>query len=94
MRREAREEIGWADATLTKIGAAIFYRTVIGRKENHWFNVYRIWSDKPIRLNEESVEVVTLTKAEHNKLIAQQPHLFGDAHHFVEKTFADYFAQI
>lgn len=91
MRREAHEELGWKTITLNKIGAAVFNRTVIGRKENHLFHVYRIWSDEPVALNEESVEYTGFSPSEYKNMMQKTPHFFGDAHHFVETAFADYF---
>lgn len=92
LRREVEEEIGWRNVTVSPIGAAIFRRTIIGRDENHFFNVFLIESDEPIVLNDESTEVRHMPVAEYSQLLAEHPELFGDAHHFVEKTFADFFA--
>ncbi len=91
LRREVAEEIGWNNVAITKVGAAIFSRTVLGRRENHFFNVYDISSDEPIQLNHEAVEVVTLTPQEHSQLVKKSPRLFGDAHHFVIGQFPEYF---
>lgn len=92
MRREIQEEIGWSQASLSPIGAALFRRTVIGRDENHFFNVFLIESAEPFVLNDESTEIRRMPAAEYRQLLAEHPELFGDAHHFVEKTFADFFA--
>lgn len=92
LKREVAEEIGWTHFNFTKIGAAVFNRNVIGRQENHFFYVYHITSDEPIQLGNEATEVRAFSPEDHNTLIKKQPHLFGDAHHFVLGAFPEYFA--
>lgn len=91
LRREVAEEIGWTNFNLTRIGAAVFSRTVLGRHENHLFNVYDIHSDEPMKLSDEAVEIKTFAPDEHRLLIKENPSLFGDAHHFVLNAFPKYF---
>lgn len=92
LRREVREEIGWANVTINPIGAAIFRRTILARDEHHFFNVFLIESADAFVLNEESTEVRHMPAAEYNRLLRERPELFGDAHHFVERSFPDFFA--
>ncbi len=86
--REANEEYGLdSDISFKLVGKKIFNREVIGRKENHYFILYEIYSDKPPVLNEESVSTETFTKEQLAKEIKDNPTKFGDAFHFILKSF-------
>lgn len=55
LRREAKEEIGISGFKFKYLGEKIFNRKVIGRKENHFFMVYKIFSDKKLKHNHEGI---------------------------------------
>lgn len=92
LRREVLEEIGWHNFTFELIGSVVYDRHVLGHRENHLFHVFAISSDEPFVINDESIEVRHLSAAEYASLIKNEPHLFGPPHHFVDKTFIEYFS--
>lgn len=93
LKREAAEEVGLKDFKFKLIGKAIFNRKVIGRKENHYFIVYEIYSDGNIRLNDESVDYKWFSRGEIVVLIKENPKMFGDGFYFVWNNFyKSYFA--
>ena len=94
LRREVLEEIGWRDFTHTLIGAVVYDRMVLGRRENHLFNVFAINSAEPFIINDESVEVRGLPHTDYQNMLRNEPHLFGPPHHFVEQTFPQFFAGV
>lgn len=85
--RECQEECGITPADFKLIGETIYNREVIGRKENHFFVVYEIYTDEDPVLNHESVEFKRFTKEEIKSLVQSNPALFGAAWHHVFKTF-------
>jgi len=86
--REAKEEFGLdSNFSYKLIGKKIFNREIIGRKENHYFILYEITSDKEPILNEESIGFETFTTKQLKKEIKENPKKFGEAFHFVIKTF-------
>ncbi|PIR68593.1 hypothetical protein COU49_00345 [Candidatus Nomurabacteria bacterium CG10_big_fil_rev_8_21_14_0_10_35_16] len=87
LKREASEELGLTeDFKFEYIGQGIFNREVIGRKENHLFILYKIYSDtKPI-LNHESDSYKYFTEDELKNALKTNPKQFGDAFHFVVKN--------
>ncbi|HYV33614.1 MAG TPA: NUDIX domain-containing protein [Candidatus Limnocylindria bacterium] len=88
LKREAFEELGLTgDFKFEYVNRAIFNRSVIGRQENHFFIMYKIYSDAEPVLNEESDSCQWFTQEELKKLIKEHPEQFGDAFHFVVKTF-------
>ena len=88
LRREAEEECGLTgDLRFKLVGKKIFNRTVIGRKENHYFIMYEITTDQKIILNDESVGLKKFTVDELKKEMKQNPKNFGNAFHFVVHTF-------
>jgi isopentenyl-diphosphate delta-isomerase len=89
LAREAFEEMGFPEGSFTskKVGEAIYYREVIGRKENHLFVVYEVFTDTVPVLNHESVGCEKFSQEELKSQIQQNPKKFGDAFHFVVKTF-------
>ena len=87
LKREALEEAGLRDIDFHLVGKAIFNRIVLGRKENHYFIVYEILSDKQLVLNEESVSYKPFTKEELRQSIISTPEKFGAAFYFVLEKF-------
>jgi 8-oxo-dGTP pyrophosphatase MutT (NUDIX family) len=87
LKREANEELGITDFSYKRVGAAIFNRSVIGRRENHLFILYEIYSDAVPVLNHESVGYAYFTKPELISRVAEHPDEFGDAWHFVYRQF-------
>lgn len=85
--REALEEAGLEDFTFKLIGKVIFNRFVIGRQENHYFILYEIYSDKKIILNHESESYRVFSEEELKEELDKNPGIFGEAFHFVVKTF-------
>jgi len=91
LRREAFEELGLTGEYKYELaGRAIFNRAVLGRHENHYFIVYKIYSDAEPQLNHESESYRYFTPAELVNELKEHPELFGDAFHFVvEKVFPE-----
>lgn len=87
LKREVLEEIGITDFTYTYIDKAVFYREVLGRKENHLFILFEVFSDNDIRLNGESVGYKRFTTQQLKKELRENPEKFGKAFHFVVRTF-------
>lgn len=86
LKRELIEELGLIDFKYEFVGKAIFDRHVIGRHENHYFKVYKVFSDaKPI-LSHEAESYKYFTEDEIKKELKENPKLFGDAFHFVVKN--------
>jgi isopentenyl-diphosphate delta-isomerase len=87
LKREAQEELGLEGAyKFELIGKAIFNRSVLGRQENHYFIVYKIYSDAEPKLNHESESYKYFTEDEVRAELKQHPEHFGDAFHFVVKN--------
>lgn len=87
LAREVLEELGIASFSSKFIGRTIFNREVIGRKENHLFMLYEIYTDEEPRLNHESVGYEKFSKTRLREELRTNPKKFGDAFHFVVKTF-------
>ncbi len=88
LRREVGEEIGFTgDLKYELSGKKIFNRHVIGRHENHFFIVYKIYSNKEPVINRESESYKYFTEKELKRELKQNPKLFGDAFNFVVKSF-------
>lgn len=88
MKREANEELGLTgDFRMREIGRHIFNREILGRKENHLFILYEIYSDQTPVLNEESVDFVRLLPQEISAGIKATPEKFGASFIFVLKSF-------
>lgn len=85
--RETLEELGLKAFKHKFIGRGIFNRKVLGRKENHYFILYEIYSDKKLNLGPEAESYKSFTKKEIKKLLKDNPKLFGKAFHFGVKTF-------
>src|SRR3989344_571759 len=87
LKREAQEELGLTEFMYKRIGSAIFNRRVKNRQENHYFILYEIYNEAEPILNHESVGFKRFTVLEMRALLKSQPQLFGDAYHFVVKSF-------
>lgn len=87
LRREAFEELGLKDFTYKFIGKAIFNRRVLNRFENHYFVLYKIFSNEKPLLNHESESYKIFTKEQLKKKLKTNPAKFGQAFHFVAKNF-------
>ncbi|GIK83795.1 MAG: isopentenyl-diphosphate Delta-isomerase [Patescibacteria group bacterium] len=88
LKREAFEECGLdGDVTFKLIGKKIFNREVNGKKENHYFILYEIYTDAELVINHESVGFETFSKAELKKQLQEDPKKFGDAFLFVVREF-------
>jgi isopentenyl-diphosphate delta-isomerase len=87
LKREAMEELSLHSFTSKRVGTAIFNRFVIGRQENHMFILYEIHSDQKPKLNHESESYKRFTTSQLKQQLKDHPELFGDAYHFVVKTF-------
>jgi len=87
IKRETNEEFGLTNIACKLIGKVIYYREVIGRKENHFFILYEIFSDSKPVLNDESVDYEYFSKEKLSQELAENPAKFGNAFHFVVKTF-------
>lgn len=88
LKREAEEEYGLKGEFKFQLkGKKIFNREILGRKENHYFILYEIYTDKEPILNEESVGYETFSMDELKASLKEKPDKFGNAFHFVIKTF-------
>lgn len=87
LKREAFEELGLKDFEYKLIGKAIFNRAVLNRQENHYFILYEIYSDQHPVINHESDSYKYFTEKELKKNLRENPQKFGNAFHFVVKTF-------
>ncbi|HYF05554.1 MAG TPA: ElyC/SanA/YdcF family protein [Patescibacteria group bacterium] len=88
LRREAAEELGLEGYFKYEyVGRAILNRFVVGRQENHFFIVFKIYSDaKPI-FNHEAESGKYFTVNELRAELSQRPELFGNAFRFVVQKF-------
>lgn len=87
LEREAMEEVGIKPERTEFVGKAIFDRQTRGKRENHLFIVYIIYSDDEPRLNEESTEYRRFSEKEIGELLKKDGKMFGDAYHFVVENF-------
>ncbi len=87
LKRETLEEMGITIFNSKFIGKAILNREVIGRKENHLFILYEIYTDQHPTLNHESVSCEKFSFGQIQKEIQSNPSKFGQAFHFVIEKF-------
>jgi isopentenyl-diphosphate delta-isomerase len=87
LAREALEEMGLTIFTSKYIGKAILNREVIGRKENHFFILYEIYTEQAPVLNHESVDFEKFSFDQMKSELCSNPTKFGQAFHFVIKKF-------
>lgn len=91
--RECEEECGLTPSNFKFIGKTIYNREVIGRKENHLFIVYEIYTDQNPILNHESVEFKWFSETEIKSLLKSKPDTFGAAwHHVFKNIFPEIYA--
>jgi len=90
MKREGSEELGLPlDQEYELLGMAVFNRFVIGRQENHLFIIYKTISDQEPILDYEHEDLghKYFTEEELKIALKQNPDLFGEAFHIVNKLF-------
>ncbi|MBP7842419.1 NUDIX domain-containing protein [Candidatus Woesebacteria bacterium] len=88
LRREAFEECGFDEELSFKlVGKKIFNREVNGKKENHYFILYEIYTDSELQINHESVGFETFSKPQLQQQLKDSPEKFGNAFHFVLREF-------
>ena len=87
LAREALEEMGLTSFTSKYIGKAILNREVIGRKENHLFILYEVYTDQTPTLNHESVDFEKFSFDQLKSELHSNPTKFGHAFHFVMEKF-------
>lgn len=87
LKREAWEELGLKDFSFRMVGRDIFNREIIGRKENHLFILYEIYTDLQPTLNHESVGSDWFTNDELRLQLKSQSDKFGHSFHFLVKRF-------
>lgn len=88
LKREASEELGLTgDLKYEYVGRKIYNRNVLGRQENHFFIMFRIFSDHTPVLNYESESCKYFTEDELKTELKSNPKIFGDAFHFVVENF-------
>ncbi len=90
LARETMEELGLIVEKCKFVGRAIFNREVIGRKENHYFIFYEMYTDLEPSLNHESVEYEKFSPAQLRVELFTQPQKFGDAFTFGVKMMYPY----
>lgn len=87
LKREALEEQGLeGEFKFELVDKVVFNRHVLGRQENHYFIVYKIYSDAEPKLNHESESYRYFTEDELKIELHDHPELFGDAFLFLVKT--------
>jgi len=90
LKREVFEELGMKDFKYEFLGRAIFNREVIGRKENHYFNLFRVHCDQEPTLGHEHQGFKYFTEDELKKELKDYPERFGEAFHFCARNFMSY----
>lgn len=93
LKRELMEELSLSDFKYEFAGKAIFDRHVIGRHENHFFLVYKVFSDAKPVLSHEAASCKHFIPEELQKELKENPQLFGDAFHFVVRNIYPYLLQ-
>lgn len=81
--RETQEEASITPKNFKLVGKAIFNREVIGRKENHQFLLYEIYTDEEPILSHEGVAFKKFSPEEIKRVYYEDPKQFGDAFVFV-----------
>lgn len=87
LKREAMEEIGLENFEYELVGRKIFNRTVLGRHENHYFIVFKITTDEPLKLGDEAVGYKAFEEEYLQKELEANPNKFGGAFFFVVENF-------
>jgi isopentenyl-diphosphate delta-isomerase len=87
LKREVFEELGLKDFDYEFVGKAIFNREVLGRQENHFFYVYKVFSDQEPKLSHEHESFKYFTEDELKKELKEHPENFGGSFHFTANKF-------
>ncbi len=88
LRREVAEELDLrGDYAFDRVGGVVLNRYVLGRQENHFLVVYKIYSDAPPVLNEESESYSYFTESELRSALREHPELFGKPFLFLLEKF-------
>lgn len=87
LKRETQEELGMAVPKYTHIGDGVFDRVTRGKRENHYFILYEIFTDARPTLNHESVEYKYFSDKEIRIGLRDNPKQFGDAFLFILQKF-------
>lgn len=87
LQRETLEETGVTTFTSKFVGKAILNRQVIGRKENHYFILYEIFTDQEPQLNQESVAFERFSETRLKKELKENTNKFGEAFLFIVENF-------
>ncbi len=91
LTREANEELGLSGTFKYEyMGREIFNRFVVGRQENHFFIMFKIYSDTVPVLNHESESYKYFYADELRVALKEHPEQFGGAFHFVMQKFFSY----
>lgn len=80
LKREAFEELGIKNFNYEYLGKIIFSRKILGRRENHYFIIYKIKWDKKIKLNHESVDFKWFSVKELRDNLKNNRDIFGAAY--------------
>lgn len=80
LKREAFEELGIKNFTHEYLGNTIFNRKILGRRENHYFIIYKIKWNKKIKLNHESVDFKWFSVKELRRALKNNRGIFGAAY--------------
>jgi septum formation protein len=87
LKREVFEELGLKDFKYEYMGRVIYNREVIGRKENHYMIMYKVFSDEKPVLSHEAESCRYFTLDELKKESKEHPENFGGAFHAIAKEF-------
>lgn len=87
LKREALEEIGVKDFDFKFIGKIIYSREVLGRKENHYFILYELFTDGKPMIGPEMDDFIYLTDDELKSELKNHPEKFGAPMHLLFKEF-------
>jgi isopentenyldiphosphate isomerase len=87
LKREAEEELGLKDFKFKLINQAILNREVLGRKENHLFILYEIYTDQEPVAGQEVESFQKFTKEELKEALQSNPDQFGTPLFFVVDHF-------
>lgn len=86
LKRETLEEVGIKAVRYKRIGKGIFDRKILGRRENHCFEVFEIYTNQKPKLSDEGKSYKYFTKKEIKEKMRSEPKIFGDVFHFIYKN--------
>lgn len=88
LAREAEEELGFENNFKSElVGKFIYNRDILGRHENHYFNIFLVFSDQKPKINHESDEFKYFSPSQLKKILKKQPELFGAPALLIYKKF-------